>query len=231
MDWRRYQGENGSPRRIRALTRRLDRAYGPFKPFAKVDGVTELIATILSQNTNDTNRDRAFRSLKKEFPTWDDVLRAPAVKIEKAIRVGGLARNKSLAIKRILGEIKSRYGRFTLDPIAELPIDEATEALMELPSVGTKTAACVLVFSYGKPVIPVDTHVHRLSRRLGLVASSATAEQAFSVLMEITPDELKYPFHVFLIRHGRRVCKSQKPNCADCVLADLCPSAFTLDLR
>jgi endonuclease-3 len=231
MDWRRYLGDNGNPRRIRALNRRLDRAYGPFKPFAIVDGVTELIVTVLSQNTNDTNRDRAFRSLMKRFPTLDDVLRAPARKIEEAIRVGGLARNKSLAIKKVLGEIKSRYGSFTLDPIAELPIDDAIEALTKLPSVGVKTAACVLVFSYGKPVIPVDTHVHRLSRRLGLVAATATAEQAFAVLMEITPDELKYPFHVFLIRHGRLVCKSQKPNCPDCVLADLCPSAFTLELR
>ena len=220
------RGPHGTSRRIRALHRRLDPEYGPFEPFTKVDGVTELIVTVLSQNTNDVNRDRAFKNLKREFPGWDDVLSAPAKRIESTIRVGGLARNKSLAIKEILGEIKSRFGRFTLDPIAKLPIEQAMAELTALPGVGVKTAACVLVFSYGKPVIPVDTHVHRLSVRLGLVASKATPEQTFRVLMDITPDELKYPFHVYLIRHGRRICKSQKPLCGECVLSDLCPSAM-----
>jgi len=225
-DWTKYRGKNGSSRRVRALNSRLEKVYGPFRPFKRLDGIEELIVTVLSQNTNDVNRDRAYSSLIEKFPTWDDVLNAPAAEIEKAIRVGGLAHNKSRAIKKILGEIKNRFGKFTLDPIAKLPIDEAIEELTKLPSVGKKTAACVLVFSYGRPVIPVDTHVHRLSRRLGLVIEKAGPDQAFEVLMEITPEELRYPFHIYLIRHGRRVCKSQRPMCGECVLGKLCPSAM-----
>jgi len=225
-DWTKYQGRNGSSRRVRALNSRLEKVYGPFRPFKRLDGVEELIVTVLSQNTNDVNRDRAYSSLIEKFPTWDDVLNAPVGEIERAIRVGGLAHNKSRAIKKILGEIRKRFGKFTLDPIAKLPINEAIEELTKLPSVGKKTAACVLVFSYGRPVIPVDTHVHRLSRRLGLVVEKAGPDQAFEVLMEITPEELRYPFHIYLIRHGRRVCKSQRPMCAECVLEKLCPSAF-----
>ncbi len=221
----KYVGPNGTPYFIQSIDRQLDKLYGPFKPFSKLDGVTELIVTVLSQNTNDVNRDRAFNNLKDKFPTWDDVIKAPVKKIEDAIRVGGLAHNKSKAIKAILKEIKSRYGKFTLDPIAKLPLNEALNELTRFPSVGMKTAACVMVFSYGKPVIPVDTHVHRLSRRLGLTTEKSTPDQVFSVLMEITPDELKYRFHVYLIRHGRAICKSQKPRCPDCTLSHLCPSA------
>jgi len=227
-DWKKYLGPNGNARRIRALNRRLEDEYGPFRPFKKLDGVEELIITVLSQNTNDVNRDRAYRSLREKYPTWDDVLNAPVKKIEDAIRVGGLAHNKSIAIKKILRELKDRYGKFTVSPIASegsgLTIEESIAELTKLPGVGVKTAACVLVFSYGRPVIPVDTHVHRLTRRLGLVAEKASAENAFRVMMEITPEELRYPFHIFLIRHGRRVCKSQKPNCPECVVRGLCPS-------
>lgn len=226
-DIERRAGPNANTRRVRALHRRLDDEYGPFEPFPHKDGFSQLIVTVLSQNTNDVNRDRAFKNLKSKFPTWDDVRRAPLRKIENAVRVGGLAHNKSIAIKKILKEIKSRYGKYTLDPIAELSMDEALDELTALPSVGLKTAACVLLFTYGKPAIPVDTHVHRLSIRLGLVKPKATAENTFHVLMKITPDELKYPFHVFLIKHGRAVCRSQKPQCGECVLSDLCPSAFS----
>ncbi len=222
---KKFIGFNGNSRRIRALNTRLNKIYGPFKPFKPKDGVEELIVTVLSQNTNDVNRDRAFSNLIDKFPTWDDILAARQKKIENAIRVGGLANTKSRAIKKILREIKSRYGRFTLDPIAKLPIDEAIETLTKLPNVGIKTAACVLVFSFGKPVIPVDTHVHRLSRRLGLVSEKATRDQTFYILMDIVPEKLRYPFHIYLIKHGRNVCKSQRPKCGECALADLCPSA------
>jgi len=225
VNYEKYIGPNGTPLFIQSIDRYLDKLYGPFKPFKKIDGVTELIVTVLSQNTNDVNRDRAFNKLKEKYPTWDDVLKAPVKEIEDAIRVGGLAQNKSKAIKAILKEIKSRYGKFTLDPIAKLPLQEALSELTKFPSVGMKTAACVMVFSYDKPVIPVDTHVHRLSRRLGLATEKATPDQVFSVLMEITPDEIKYRFHVYLIRHGRAVCKSQRPNCPDCTISHLCPSA------
>jgi endonuclease-3 len=223
----RWAGENANSRRVRALHRRLNEEYGPFEPFPHKDGFSQLIVTVLSQNTSDVNRDRAYENLKKKFPTWDDLSKASAKRIESAIRVGGLAHNKSLAIKKIVKEIKKKYGKYTLDPVAELPMDEALDELTSLPSVGVKTAACILLFTYDRPAIPVDTHVHRLSIRLGLVKPKATAEQTFRVLMEITPDELKYPFHVFLIKHGRKVCRSRKPLCGECVLSDLCPSAFS----
>lgn len=223
-DYKKYVGPNGNARRVKALNNRLDKLYGPFKPFKKREGVEELILTVLSQNTNDVNRDRAFNNMMEKFPTWDALMSAPQKKIEDAIRVGGLARTKSIAIKLILREIRDRYGKFTLDPISKLPFDEAIMLLTGFPNVGVKTAACVLVFSYGVPVIPVDTHVYRLSRRLGLVEEKATRDQAFYVLMEIVPEELRYPFHVYLIRHGRAVCVSRNPKCGKCVLGNLCPS-------
>lgn len=226
-DTGQWAGPNASARRVRVLNKRLEREYGPFEPFPHRDGFSQLILTILSQNTNDINRDRAYANLKKIFPTWDALSKAPARQIENAIRVGGLAPGKSVAIKKILKEIKGRYGDYTLDPIAKLPMDEAIDVLTALPSVGVKTAACILLFTFGKPAIPVDTHVHRLSKRLGLVGPKVSAENTYHVLMEITPDEIKYPFHVYLIKHGRQVCRSQKPLCAECLLSDLCPSAFS----
>ncbi len=225
VDWRKYRGPHGNRRRIRALAGRLEREYGPFKPKRRRDPVDELILTVLSQNTNDRNRDKAYRSLKEKFPTWADVLAAPIPKLQRAIRVGGLAHSKSKNIKSILRTIKSIDGRFKLSQIADQPVGEAMEFLTGLPGVGTKTAACVMLFSFGKPVMPVDTHVHRLSGRLGLVSKKATPDHAFRVLMQITPEELIYPFHIQLIRHGRLVCKSQRPRCGECVMIDLCPSA------
>ena len=221
----RWAGENANTRRVRVLNKRLDKEYGPFEPFPHRDGFSQLILTILSQNTNDINRDRAYANLKKKFPTWDDLSKTSVKQIENAIRVGGLAPGKSVAIKKILKEIKTKYGKYTLDPIAKLPMDEAIDELTRLPSVGVKTAACILLFTYGKPAMPVDTHVHRLSKRLGLVGPKVSAENTYHVLMEITPDDIKYPFHVYLIKHGRKVCRSQKPLCAECLLSDLCPSA------
>lgn len=219
----KYSGVNGNARRVRVLSKRLEKQYGPFVPKRSRDAVEELILTVLSQATNDKNRDRAFDSLNREFTSWDEILAAPVNKIESAIRAGGLAHNKSRAIKKILGEIKSRYGSFSLDFIGKMDIGEAVDLLTEFPGVGVKTAACVLVFSFHKPVIPVDTHVHRLAGRLGLVSAKASAEQTYRVLMEIVPEELRYPFHLQLIRHGREVCKSQRPKCAECVLREMCP--------
>jgi endonuclease-3 len=162
--------------------------------------------------------------MKKQFPTWESVLNAPRSKLENAIRVGGLANSKSKYIQSILRSIKAKYGQFKLDHLRQMPVRDALNELTSLPGVGLKTASCVLLFSFGRPAMPVDTHVGRLSRRLGLVTEKSTAEHTFEVLMELTPEELVYPFHLHLIRHGREVCKSQKPKCRECVLADLCPS-------
>jgi endonuclease-3 len=225
IDWKRYRGPNGTRRRILALENRLEREYGTFVPKRRLDPVDELILTVLSQNTNDLNSDRAFGNLRKRFPTWQDVLDASAREIEREIRVGGLARNKSKAIRKILGEIRKLHGGFNLSHLGEVPMEEAIDELLQLPSVGLKTASCVLLFSFGRPSMPVDTHVHRLSGRLGLASEKATPEQTYHVLMAITPEDLVYPFHLNLIQHGRTVCKARNPNCPGCVLRDLCPSA------
>ena len=223
--WEQYAGENGSRRRIVALQKRLDRVYGPFVPKRRLDPVDELILTVLSQNTNDLNSDRAYGNLRRRFPTWREVLDAPVRDIEREIRVGGLSRNKSKAIKAILQEIKARHGKISLDHLKQASMQDALDELTSLPMVGLKTASCVLLFSLGRASMPVDTHVHRLSTRLGLVKDKSSADQTYHVLMAITPEELIYVFHLNLIQHGRTICKSQHPRCSECVLNKLCPSA------
>lgn len=222
-DWTKYKGVNGNTRRIRSLASRFEKIYGPFIPKAKRDPLDELILTVLSQNTNDRNSGQAFENLKRAFPTWRDVLEAPIAELRETIRVGGLAGNKSRSIKGILKELVRRNGDFNLDYIDRIPLDQALENLVSLPGVGLKTASCVMLFSFGRPSMPVDTHVHRLSMRLGLVREKSTPEQAYRVLMAITPPELVYPFHLDLIQHGRTTCKAQKPRCGECIVRPLCP--------
>jgi endonuclease-3 len=222
-DWTKYKGVNGNTRRIRSLASRFDRIYGPFIAKTKRDPLDELILTVLSQNTNDRNSGQAFENLKRAFPTWRDVLDAPIAELREAIRVGGLAGNKSRSIKGILKELVRRNGDFNLDYLDSLALDQALENLVSLPGVGFKTASCVMLFSFGRPSMPVDTHVHRLSMRLGLVREKSTPEQAYRVLMAITPAEMVYPFHLDLIQHGRTTCKAQKPRCGECIVRSLCP--------
>jgi endonuclease III len=208
------------------IVRRLERAYGP-RPWRQwgrpLDG---LIGTVLSQHTSDVNSDAAFRKLKQAFPKWDACTSAPASEVERAIRCGGLARQKTRSIQAILRYLEADRGRLSLDFLRRWPMSRAREYLLSLPGVGPKTAACVLLFNLGKPALPVDTHVHRLTRRLGLIPDGASAEQAHTILQSICPQRLVYPFHVLLIQHGRQVCRSRRPRCEDCVLPDLCPAAF-----
>lgn len=211
-------------RRVRALVRRLEKVYGPFEPKPATDPLDGLILTILSQATNDTNSRRAFARLRERFPRWEQVRDAPAEQIEAAIRPGGLARNKARTIREVLRILDARPEGLSLDHLAERPTAEAMDLLTALPGVGTKTASCVLLFDLGRPVMPVDTHVHRLARRLGLVRDRATADQTHAALMKITPPELVYRFHIWLIAHGRAVCRSQRPTCRECALRELCPS-------
>ena len=228
--WRRYVGPNGTRRRVRALLRRLEKSYGPFVPKTRRSPLDGLVLTILSQATNDRNSGRAFARLKERFETWDALLDAPTEELEEAIKLGGLARNKSRTIRKVLETLRASSGglpptcRDPLLRLAEFPLDEAMVELTSLPGVGIKTAACVLMFCLGRPVMPVDTHVHRLAGRLGLVRQEATADQSHLVLMAITPEELVYPFHIWLIAHGREVCRARAPGCDACGLSDLCPS-------
>lgn len=187
-----------------------------------LDPLSELIFTILSQNTSDVNRDRACESLRSRFPTWEAVLRADVGDIEEAIRIGGLAAIKAPRIKSILEHIRGEHRALNLEFLREMPVAEARQWLMSLKGVGHKTASCVLLFSLGKPALPVDTHVHRVTRRLGLVPTKSSAERTNTLLEAMVPPELYYPFHVNIIAHGRQVCHAQRPKCSACALAHLC---------
>jgi endonuclease-3 len=213
-----------SDSRIRDIVRLLALEYG--MPAWRPDGLplSTLVQTILSQNTSDTNSGRAYRALVSAFPTWEDTLRADAADIARAIRPGGLADIKARRIKHALEDIVRKRGRLELDFLSGLPMDEAMAWLKQLPGVGDKTAACVLLFSLGRPALPVDTHVHRVAKRLGLVGNKTSAAEAHRVLQAAVPGDSTYPFHVLLIEHGRRTCKAQRPRCPQCVLKETCPS-------
>ncbi len=183
-----------------------------------------LIQTILSQNTSDTNSRRAFESLVASFPSWESVVVAEVNDIADSIRMGGLGDIKAKRIKQTLGEIQRKRGRLELDFLNQLPLGEARDWLKQLPGVGTKTANCVFLFSLGRPALPVDTHVFRVAKRLGLVDSKASVERAHGLLEGLVPADKVYQFHVLMIEHGRKVCKAQRPRCAECVLQRLCPS-------
>ena len=208
-------------RRLRTITDRLANEYGrpALRPHhAPVD---ELVLTVLSQNTNDRNRDVAYFRLRERFPTWDVVREAPVEEIEDAIRPGGLAPTKSVRIKQILEAI----GDDDLLWLEHAPLDEAREYLVELPGVGRKTAACVLLFSVGRPDVPVDTHVYRVGGRLGLWPPKAPLVKAHDELARLVGDdgEFAYETHVLLIRHGRRTCVARVPRCPECPLRRMCP--------
>ncbi len=212
---------------VREIHRRLRRAHGPLDPPRKRDPLEELVLTILSQNTSDVNRDRAFEALRRRFPTWDEVADAPTDELREAIRPGGLANTKAPRIQQVLREIRAREGRLDLAWMRKAPDEEIEEYLLGLPGVGRKTAACVLAFALERPALPVDTHVHRVAGRLGLLPARATADRAHEALRILVPARLRVPLHVALIRHGRSVCKAGVPRCGICPLADLCPSTAT----
>lgn len=220
-------GGDGDPVAARQLLaevhRRLRQEYGLPVQESRSDPTEELVRTILSQNTNDTNRDRAFAALRRRFPTWADVVRAPVSEVAEAIRPGGLADTKAPRIQAALAEAERAAGDHDLSFVCRLSPAEASRWLTALPGVGPKTAACVLLFSCGRPVMPVDTHILRLSGRLGLLPPRAGAEAAHHILGAAVPEADVYPLHINLIRHGRRVCKAQRPRCHECVLRDVCP--------
>ena len=198
--------------------------YGPFTWRQRYDPVTELVFTILSQHTSDINAERAERMLEERFESWEATAQADVSEIEAAIQVSGLARQKAPRIQGTLRRILELRGELSLDFLGELPLSEAKAWLQALPGVGPKTAAVVLCFSLGMPAMAVDTHVHRVSRRLRLIGPKVTAEQAHDLLEgQVAPEEV-YAFHVALITHGRRVCKALRPRCGECVLSERCPS-------
>lgn len=189
------------------------------------DAMTELVLTILSQNTSDANSGRAFMRLMARFGTWEELMAADAREIAAEIQVGGLSVVKSPRIKAILTEVWQRLGSFDLELLREMPLKDAKAWLRSLPGVGPKTAACVLMFALGRPALPVDTHVHRVARRLGFLPNDAGAEAAHETLESVLGPEEVYPFHIALITHGRQLCRARRPLCAGCPLNDRCPSA------
>jgi endonuclease III len=207
-------------RRVRTIIDRLRREYG--RPVLRPHRapVDELVLTVLSQNTNDRNRDVAYGRLTDRFSSWDEVRDAPVDEVEEAIRPGGLAPTKAVRIKQILGAL----GDDDLTWMEEGPLDQARDYLCELPGVGRKTAACVLLFSYGRPDVPVDTHVYRVGTRLGLWPEKTPLVKAHDEMLRLvrTPEEA-YELHVLLIRHGRRTCTARNPDCPRCPLLSICP--------
>ncbi|MEE8448789.1 MAG: endonuclease III [Thermodesulfobacteriota bacterium] len=208
--------------KVKEMINRLERHFGQPKPRPGRDPLSELIFTILSQNTSDVNRDRAFQSLTSRFSSWERVSRASPSAIASAIRPGGLANVKSLRIKAILTEIKRRYGCLSLDLLGNLPQEEVRDILLSFNGVGPKTVACVLLFSLGQPAFPVDTHVFRVAKRLGLLPAKATPERAHEIMERLVPPAKYYSFHINLIRLGRTICVPRSPRFDRCPLKDMC---------
>lgn len=208
--------------RIERVCDLLDTAYGrqEFKP--QHPPLDELVLTILSQNTTGKNCLKAFQSLKISFPEWDHVRTADESDIARAIHSGGLSVVKAARIKAILRQIYEAQGNLDLSWLAGTDSREAMDYLLSFHGVGPKTAACVLMFSLGRPVLPVDTHVRRISMRLGLIGPKVSAEQAHELLQQIVPDERVYSFHVNMLAHGRRVCAAERPKCDICILKEDC---------
>ena len=205
-----------------AVHERLRQVFGERPRHAHLDAVSELVCTILSQNTNDNLRDQAYRALRQRFPTWEEVRDAPVEEVIDAIKIAGLGQTKGPRMQEALRRITAERGRLELDFLRELGVAEARSWLMAMDGIGPKTAAIILLFSLGRPAFPVDTHIHRVSRRLGLIPPKASREKAHELLEAMLPPETYYAFHLNLIRHGREVCQARKPRCELCTLRDLC---------
>jgi endonuclease-3 len=215
-----------TPARLPVIIRYLDKEY--FRPrFApRFPPVEELVFTILAQNTTDVNAGRALESLKKRYPRWEDVAKAQRRGIEASIRSSGIAGPKSRYIKESLSTLLEEHGDLEMGFLSGMDDRDALECLTALPGVGIKTASCVLMFSLGRPVMPVDTHVFRVCKKLDFVPEDATRESAHWILNAIVPPDDKYSFHINLVTHGRKVCKAIRPRCEVCVIEGLCPGAL-----
>ena len=215
---------------------RLRAVYGIPRMAPHGDPIAELVLTVLSQSTNDRNRDVAYLRLRERLPTWEAVARARTATVEEAIRPGGISKVKSARIVAILRAIAASpggagaggggTGRLSLDWLADAPLEQARDYLTALPGVGRKTAACVLLFAYGRHDVPVDTHVSRVGMRLRLLEPGAPFERLHDQMLALTPAGQELELHVNLLRHGRRTCSARRPACGECALARMCPSAF-----
>lgn len=201
------------------VTRRLRTRFGPIREGLGSDPLDLLVRTILSQNTSDRNRDRAYAELRRRFPTWEAVLSAPVADVERAIQGAGLHHQRAARLKHVLRRIQDEQGELSLAFLAGLPDEEAAAWLLSLPGIGKKTAYVVLLFGFGRPFFPVDTHIRRVTRRLGIVDSRAEPHAALAPLV---PPGTEAEVHLQLIRLGREICRARRPRCPACPLADLC---------
>jgi len=208
---------------IREIHRRLVSHFGPLEPPRVWDPLDELIYTVLSQNTSDTNSTRAFAALRERFPDWRQVVDADTAEVAAAIRPGGLANTKAPRIQAILRKIEEREGKLDLQWMGGAADEQVSDYLSVLPGVGPKTVACVLAFALRRDAVPVDTHVHRVAGRLGLIPPKTSAEAAHGILRDEIPPELRVEMHVGLVKLGREVCGARRPMCAACPLRDVCP--------
>jgi endonuclease-3 len=210
-------------RRVRALRERLRGMYGIPVMAPHGDPLAELVLTVLSQSTNDRNRDVAFLALRRRLPSWEAVRDAPVEEVEAAIRPGGISKVKSVRIQAILRAVDEGGRDLDLSWMRDAPVAESQAYLTALPGVGRKTAACVLLFAYGLRDVPVDTHVGRVATRLALLRPGARSEEQHDAMRALTPPGAELEFHVNLLRHGRRLCHAQRPNCLVCPLRRMCP--------
>jgi endonuclease-3 len=216
-------GHNLPPaRKVKIIYRELAAYYGDLEWCPSIDPLSELILTILSQHTSDLNRDRAFASMRERFPTWEEVRDAPTDELASSIKSGGLANIKAPRIQQVLRQISDERDELSLDFLLDMPVEDAKAWLARFKGVGPKTAACVLMFACGMPVLPVDTHVYRVSQRLGLIGPRTNADKAHAELEEIVPPDERYNFHIYMISYGRDICHAQRPLCEQCVLANSC---------
>ncbi len=205
----------------------LERHYGRPGLEPRGDLVASLVGTVLSQNTSDVNSGRAFASLVERFPRWEDVARAPVRSIESAIKSGGLARTKSRRIRSLLKRIEAERGKIDLGFLRGMATDDVLEYLMRFDGVGRKTAACVALFELGRDIVPVDTHVHRVISRLGVLGASRSPEDTFERLRQAAPEGRALSLHLNLVRLGRELCRPGRPRCAECPLRGWCANATT----
>jgi endonuclease-3 len=206
---------------VEALHDRLVELYGEPEPGPPLPPLDEVVITILSQNTNDSNRDRAWERLRSRFPDWQSVVDAPVEEVEEALEPGGLHRVKAARIRETLAAVHDRHGGYDLSHLHEVDVAAARRELSSIKGLGAKSVNCILLFSLRKPAFPVDTHVFRVLKRVG-AHRCKDLTRTNDELQEAVPDEISYAFHVNLIRHGRQVCHARRPDCAGCGLRDLC---------
>lgn len=216
------------PAKLREIARRLSEKHQQIAPerghTASLPPVDELLLTLLSQSTTDINSWRGYQALLDRYCNWDALADAPVADITATIHCCGLAAQKAPRMKAILQRIRAEQGAITLDFLRDTPVAEALEYLLSFNGIGRKTASCILLFSLGRPVMPVDTHVLRVTKRLALIPENCNADRAHLLLEAMLPESEYLTFHLNIIAHGRQICRARNPHCTSCPLADICPS-------